>query len=243
MKKLLKPLSLILLLTLSLCVASCTDSQASSREASTQAPENGAQFKEGKGVSLTDVMAKSINLQTAEVTEENMTPAVLLQLQTVHKGTEASGWLTAEQASSIRPGMEVDLRVAHPKAAFLKGKVSRVEKTNIIASGDFEIAVQTPTTLEAGTAVSATVRLDPSEGRTAIPKSALLATAEGSFAYAKNGEFYVRTPIKVGAISDAHVEVTEGLYAGDEVVTSPVMSLWLAELQVLRGGKACTCGH
>jgi multidrug efflux pump subunit AcrA (membrane-fusion protein) len=58
-----------------------------------------------------------------------------------------------------------------------------------------------------------------------------------------NGFYYVRTPVKVGASGGEHVEITDGLYAGDEIVVSPVMSLWLAELQVLRGGKACTCGH
>ena len=59
----------------------------------------------------------------------------------------------------------------------------------------------------------------------------------------RNGKFFVRTPVTAGAMNDDHVEITEGLYAGDEVVTTPVMSLWMAELQVLRGGKACTCGH
>lgn len=244
MKPSMKILGIALLLFLALCTASCTDSQASSKEHASEAtPENGAQFKEGKGVALTDVMAKSINIKTGEVTEENITPTLFIQLQTFHQGKEVCGWLTAEQASGVRPGLEVDLHVAQPKAAHLKGKVTRIAKSSINTSGDFEITVETPTTLEAGTAISATLRLDASEGRTAIPKSALLSTAEGNFAYAKNGEFYVRTPIKVGLISEGHVEITDGLYSGDEVVTSAVMSLWLAELQVLRGGKACTCGH
>ena len=78
---------------------------------------------------------------------------------------------------------------------------------------------------------------------TAIPQAALLTTAEGTFVYAKNDEFFLRTSVKVGARSGDHVEITDGLYTGDEIVTTPVMALWLAELQVLRGGKACTCGH
>ncbi len=75
---------------------------------------------------------------------------------------------------------------------------------------------------------------------TAIPANALLTTAEGTFVYAKNDEFYLR-PGKVGARSGDHLEITDGLYTGDESVTTPVMSLWLAEL-VLRGGKACGGG-
>ena len=78
---------------------------------------------------------------------------------------------------------------------------------------------------------------------TTVPASALLKTAEGSFVYTVNGQFYVRTPVKTGLANDKLVEITDGLYSGDQIVTTPVMSLWMAELQVLRGGKACTCGH
>jgi multidrug efflux pump subunit AcrA (membrane-fusion protein) len=78
---------------------------------------------------------------------------------------------------------------------------------------------------------------------TSIPKSALLTTAEGTFVYAENDEYFLRTPVQVGAVNENHVEIIDGLYTGDVVVTTPVMSLWLAELQILRGGKACTCGH
>ena len=67
--------------------------------------------------------------------------------------------------------------------------------------------------------------------------------AEGSFVYAVNDGFYLRTAVKVGAANEQFVELTEGVYAGDEIVVSPVQSLWMAELQLLRGGKACTCGH
>jgi multidrug efflux pump subunit AcrA (membrane-fusion protein) len=70
-----------------------------------------------------------------------------------------------------------------------------------------------------------------------------LKTAEGHFVYVVNGERYVRTPVKVGMQGVENVEIADGLYTGDEVVTVGVTPLWLAELQVLRGGKACTCGH
>jgi hypothetical protein len=49
--------------------------------------------------------------------------------------------------------------------------------------------------------------------------------------------------VKLGAINHEWAEVTDGLYAGDQIVVSPVMTLWLAELQSLRGGKACADGH
>ncbi|MBL9117154.1 MAG: hypothetical protein JNJ83_19265 [Verrucomicrobiaceae bacterium] len=224
-----------LLAALSLTLTSCLDSQASPG-AATPAPENGAHFKEGKGVALTEQMRRSIGLQTAEVAEEKIAASFTVTLQAMQRGTEASGWLTEAQAARVQPGMEVVFGEE-------KGSVLRVEKAPFITLGDFEVTVQSAATLEAGSALSATFRFAAGDAVTAIPKAALLTTAEGTFVYAKNDEFYLRTPVKVGAASGEHVEITDGLYSGDEIVTTPVMSLWLAELQVLRGGKACTCGH
>lgn len=224
-------------------LTNCTESHAHSDDHSAEAsPENGAQFAEGKGVFLTETMAKSIGLKTAEVAEEKMTPVVMMELQTVTSGNQAIGWLTPEEAANIRTGTKAELRSAKDKSKAIHGTVLRVEPAGI-SHGDFEVTVETPSRMNAGMALSGLVRLEQGAERTAIPKSALLTTAEGNFVYAKNGNFFLRTPVKTGAVSDAHVEITDGLYSGDEIVVSPVMSLWLAELQILRGGKACTCGH
>ena len=214
----------------------CSESSASPSTEHTTAPENGAHFKEGKGVALTALMAQSIRLQTAEVAEEKISPAFTISVQAMQRGTEASGWLTAAQAARVQPGMEIEIGTA-------KGSVLRLEKAPYVTLGDFEVAVQTTAPIEPGSAITATFRFPAGDAVTAIPAKALLTTAEGTFVYAKNDEFYLRTPVKVGARSGDHVEITDGLYTGDEIVTTPVMSLWLAELQVLRGGKACTCGH
>jgi multidrug efflux pump subunit AcrA (membrane-fusion protein) len=74
---------------------------------------------------------------------------------------------------------------------------------------------------------------------TAIPRSALLKTAEGTFAYVVNGNYFFRTPIKTGAENADFIEVKEGLYAGDQIVSKPIMTLWVAELQVIKGGGHC----
>jgi hypothetical protein len=86
-------------------------------------------------------------------------------------------------------------------------------------------------------------RIPAAEPLTAVPRSALLKTAEGWFVYVVNESFFLRTPVTVGAMNAGIAEITEGLYAGDQIVVSPVSSLWMAELQILRGGKSCTCGH
>jgi len=228
-------LSPLLLSTLT----SCSDSVASPAAP----PENGAQFKEGEGLLLTEQMSKAIGLQVAEVSEEKIGAVLTLSLQTTQDGNELGGWLTKEKAAGIQPGMEVELLAPDASTPAMKGRVQKVVGSPFPTLGDFELTVTSETPLKAGTSSTATFRFPAGEAVTAVPRSALLTTAEGEFIYAKNGRFFVRTPVKVGAISDDHVEITDGLYTGDEIVTSPVMSLWLAELQVLRGGKPCTCGH
>jgi hypothetical protein len=201
--------------------------------------ENGAQFKKDFGLSLTDTMKKSIGLKIAEVEETKVTPSFTVTLSSTQN--ELSGWVTGEQATLVQLGMEVQLQPAGGPE--LRGTVKRMEKVPYASHGDFEVAVEAMPALPAGLRVAATFRGSAGEAVASVPRTALLKTAEGSFVYAVNGEFYVRTPVKVGASSEDRVEITDGLYAGDQVVASPVMSLWLAELQVLRGGKACTCGH
>lgn len=242
---------LVLILTAA-ALAAC---QKPTAEHSGQPPENGAQYKKDKGLALTDAMKKSIALKVAEVEEAKIAPSFTVALHAMAEGggiqrvafsptaNAASGWLTAKQAALVKPGMDVELVTDSPGASRERGVVKRVEKAPYQMLGDFEVSVESAAPLPTGTRVLATFHAPAGDAVTAIPRSALLKTAEGSFVYAINGEFYVRTPVKVGAASDDHVEITEGLYTGDQIVVSPVMSLWLAELQVLRGGKACTCGH
>jgi len=218
-------------------------------------PENGAQFKKDFGLTLTDAMKQAIALKVAEVEEAKVAPSFTVALHVMADAggiqrvafsptaNAASGWLTADQAALVKPGMEVELRTESPSAMRERGKVKRIEKAPYQMLGDFEVTVESTAPLETGARVLATFHAPAGEAVTAVPLSALLKTAEGHFVYAVNADFYVRTPVKVGALSDDHAEITDGLYTGDQIVVSPVMSLWLAELQVLRGGKACTCGH
>ncbi len=239
------------ILALILATAALAACQKPTAEHRGRPPENGAQFKEKQGLALTDSMKNAIALKVAEVEETKVAPSFTVALHVRADGggiqrvsfsptaNAASGWLTAEQAALVQEGMEVELRGESPGATRESGKVRRMEKAPYQMLGDFEVTVESTSPLETGARVLATFHAPAGEAVTAIPRSALLKTAEGSFVYAINGEFYVRTPVKVGAVSDDHAEITDGLYTGDEIVVSPVMSLWLAELQFLRGGKAC----
>ena len=233
--------SLILILS-GLCVLfsiSCEKSDAA--KTPEKALENGAKFKKGEGVSLTDEMKKAIGFQTAEVTEEEV-PSTLSIDFTATGSQSASGPITAPQAAIIKPGMEMKL-AGEGLAPELIGIVGSIDKIPFGAAGDLEVTISTSHPLTQGINFKGIISVPATGSVTAVPAAALLKTAEGTFVYAVNGQFYVRTPVKTGASSDKLVEITDGLYSGDQIVTTPVMSLWMAELQVLRGGKSCTCGH
>lgn len=80
-------------------------------------------------------------------------------------------------------------------------------------------------------------------GVPAVPSGAVLRTIRGDFVYVANGEWFLRTPVTLGAVDATHVEIGEGLYEGDIVVVQGVPALALAEMQALNGGVGCADGH
>ena len=214
------------------------------------------QLKEGHGLALHPKIKESIGLQVADVVEAPVAAEFTAQLHVVGGAgglqrvalapggagrSEASGWLSADKAMRLQPEQEVELRI-NGAGATSKGLVKRVEKAAFAALGEYEVVVETEAPFDSGTRLNATFRAPAGDAVPAVPRSALLKTVEGWFVYAVNESFYLRTPVKVGAMNGELAEITDGLYPGDQIVTSPVDTLWMAELQILRGGKACTCG-
>ena len=76
-----------------------------------------------------------------------------------------------------------------------------------------------------------------------LPAAALLRTVKGDFVFVANGDWYLRTPVQIGAAHGDWLEVTGGLYEGDTVVTQGANALWLAELSATNGGVGCADGH
>jgi multidrug efflux pump subunit AcrA (membrane-fusion protein) len=110
------------------------------------------------------------------------------------------------------------------------------------ATGTVEVLVEIPNgaeTLAVGAFVPASVVLEREESVVTIPRAALLECSDGHSVYTVSGESFVRTAVKVGAMSGDLVEIMDGLYSGDQVVLQPVMSLWMTELAAVKGGQAC----
>ena len=220
---------------------SCHKSDAAAAQTEEKAAENAARFKTGEGVSLSPEMKKAIGFKVVEVGEDKINDTISLNFTTI-SATQARGTISSERAKLIKLGMEI-LLVSEAPDSTVKSHLSGVEKILFGTPGDCEVIVTTKPILHPGSSWKANLEIPSSSAVTVIPVSALLKTAEGHFVYTVNGQFYLRSPVKTGSRNDVFVEITDGLYSGDQVVATPVMSLWLAELQVLRGGKSCTCGQ
>lgn len=235
------------LLTATALLMGCGHKEGDGHEQGKEVPA-GASFKAGKGVSVTDETKQILGLKVADVAEENLPHTIPFTAQVyatttagVTPGTpapplplRASGLLAPAAAALVRAGMTVQFTA--PTGTATAGTVRTVHPA--LASGDAEIDAALPPTaaFTPGEFVRAVITVARPDAVTVIPRSALLRIAEGTFVYAVNGSAFVRTAVKVGAEGNDRVEITDGLLAGDAVVTHPVQTLWLIELLAVKGG-------
>ena len=222
-----------------------TTSSAPSVEAAESVPL-GPQYSK-KGLLVPEDTRRSLGVRVVEVTEQKVSATLELSLrvyQSGDSGGRASGTVTPEQAKSLHAGQAVEMQSANGPT--LTGKVTRLNDELEKATGTIEVLVEFPSAAQAvsgGTFLQARVTLDAAANVVSIPSAALLQCSDGHSVFTVSGEHLVRTPVKVGANSGGFVEIKDGLYAGDQVVLQPVMSLWMVELQSIRGGKACADGQ
>ena len=210
---------------------------------------SGASFKAGKGVIVAEKTKKLLGVEVADVAERKLPNQIRFTVQAFgekhhhllnqedHSGCDAHGsaFLSSEAAVVVRTGQPV--QILKDTNSPLGGVVLAVQKALALGESEVVIGVSNATTaLKSGEFVPARINLPRDEAVAAIPKAALLRTSEGTFVYAVNGEAYFRTAVKVGSEADGWVEISDGLFAGDQVVTKPVQTLWLIELRATKGG-------
>lgn len=210
---------------------------------------SGASFKAGKGVIVTEETTKILGVEVADVAERKLPNQIRFTVQVFgekhhhllnpedHSGCDVHGsaFLPAETASAVKAGQPVS--VLKDTNNPLGGVVLAVQKALALGESEVVIGISNATTaLKAGEFIPARISLPRDEAVAAIPRSAVLRTSEGTFVYAVNGDAYFRTAVKVGTEADGWVEITDGLLAGDRVVTKPIETLWLIELRATKGG-------
>jgi multidrug efflux pump subunit AcrA (membrane-fusion protein) len=147
------------------------------------------------------------------------------------------------QVFAVRPEILASASVSESAAKALENakagdaRILRVDRAGLPATRLVDVIFKLERTPAPSVGEFVTIRLtSTAANKVAVPKTAILDSATGTFVYVVNGEFFLRTAVKVGIASGDFIEITDGLYAGDKVVASPVDQLWLAELRLTKGG-------
>lgn len=236
--------ALTVIVALLLLVTGCKTDEARAK-GKEEEKEEAVAFNAKFGLTVPKKTADFIGLQIVEV-EERLVPSTNQFSAQVYARRSGLALATASVDKKVlelvRDGTV--LRATTSGGEPFKAAVHKV--TTLSGSGISEllIEVEDPSNaLKIADYLSAGIEDGAKKEVVSIPRNALLKTIEGYFVYTVSGERLIRTPVKIGASNDAFVEITDGLYSGDQVAVQPVMTLWLAELQSLRGGKACADGH
>ena len=225
-----------------------------------QETEAGVTFNAKNGLLVPAETAKHIGLKVADVEERKVASAMHFSAQVYRAASDAqfaslqpsgtplalaSGNISPVDAAKLSEGQTVFVQSGDGEVS-LPGRIVTLKRDLEKARGQVEVLLAISDgkyPLPAGAFVSVTVPLGGEKSVVSVPRSSVFRTTEGDFVYTVSGERFVRAPVKLGVVNHEFAEVTDGLYAGDQIVIQPVMTLWMAELQSLRGGKACADGH
>lgn len=203
----------------------------------------GPQFSAKKGLFVPEDTRQSLGVKLTEVAEQKIGATIEIQLR-VYEVTKnasfASGTVTPEQAKELKAGEPLLIRASDGRS--ITGKITVLNDQLQKATGMIEVLAGIPSAsaqLAVGDFLQASGTLESGESVVTIPRAALLQCSDGYSVYTVSGEHLVRTPVKVGAVNAELAEIKDGLYAGDQVVLQPVMSLWLTELAAVKGGQSC----
>jgi hypothetical protein len=234
--------TLIPLVVLLLIASGCNRPQP---KAGTGEPtkEEAVAFNAKFGLTVPKKTADFIGLQVVEVDERLVVSTNQLSAQVyARRNGQALATASLNSSESLREG--TTLVATGREGQSLKATVGKATSLSRNGISEVLLEIEDPRgTLKAADYVTISIANGAEKKVVGIPRDALLKTIEGHFVYTVSGERLVRTAVKVGATNESFAEITDGLYSGDQVAVQPVMTLWLAELQSLRGGKACADGH
>lgn len=191
----------------------------------------GASFKEGRGLQFPPEVVAALGVRTVEAEERALARTLSLTAQVFSTGPSlrALSLVSPSQAEGLKPGLKTTGGA----------ELVAISRTAEKAAGQVELIFALPAAVPSsalGDTLEISLTLAADSPALTVPRSALLDTATGTFVYVVNGTAYLRTPVKTGASDADHVEITDGLYAGDTVVAAPVNQLWLSELRLTKGG-------
>ena len=189
---------------------------------------DGARFVEGRGIVMKPETAAALGLKIAAVEERTLQFARSVSVQVIQTAPEVRALLTLPRREADRIiGREI------PGARLIGVDKQAEEATGLV---DLLFVLDGRAGARVGEVLTLSIPFTSSEPAVVVPASAVLSTASGVFVYVVNGDALLRTTVETGAKSASEVEISSGLYAGDEVAIHPVEQLWLIELRATKGG-------
>jgi hypothetical protein len=211
---------------------------------------SGAQFDDALGIRLGDEAAGQIGIETQPAATRPLAVEFHANARVyetahahspkdgerTHHDSHAAAMLSAHLAGYLAPGQSVEIR--NPDRAAVTGRLRRLEAATERAIGQVEAIIDVPDPehrLDFGAFID--VRFQGGEREAlAVPRTALLEAATGTFVYVQLENHFRRTPVQAGAGNAAWIEITSGLSEGDVVVARGAVDLWLIELRFTKGG-------
>jgi hypothetical protein len=216
-------------------------------EAQADAKKEDASFDPDKGLYLPKATRQSMGITTAPVQKKTFQTEQMMKFQIFREADEQSLPGMAYHsgfayASTILTGEKIGLE---------HGQVGEVTEKSEAPAKLFQVnalpnANQTELLVEIadpkhqfilGDFCAVRWQMAAVDAPAAVPDSALLKTTEGNFVYLQKEDRFVRTEVKPGATGEGFTEITEGVSAGDIIVTNLVQTLWLTELKLKSGGS------
>lgn len=182
-------------------------------------------FKEGRGLELTPETRKALGVATADIGERLIAHRIELRVSVFKEGPPA-------RAMALVSPEIADMLEKHPAP---EAKIVAVNRALTAATGQVDMTFELPRRARVGETLPLILNGE-AKNVTAVPISAVLRSATGTFAYVANGAHLLRTAVQIGATDGSFVEITDGLYTGDVVAVAAVEQLWLTELRLTKGG-------
>ncbi len=215
-----------------------------------------ATYQEGKGIRLPEETQKSLGLELVEIGEQELAPTLSSTAQIYRASSEpsrkhgkersgnayATALIASELADKLALGKKATFIGRGKSDSLREGTIWKIDSTQMAMLGKTEVLLELPDPDHAwavGDFVEVRFPLGNNRKTLTIPRSAMLETSTGTYAFVQNGGFLLRTEIKTGIQTDDAIEITEGLYEGDTVVVKPVEALYLIELRATKGGGHC----
>jgi len=227
-----------------------TASQMKSAEGHSSEPWS---FKEGRGITLSEVAQRAIAISLAAVESATITPeriGIAAQIyrsaaeSTDRKTAAASLWVPSTEAVTLSVGQRF---VLTGDGADFPATIDAVKVSTQAGSPSEALLTVNDdgAKLRVGDFLQARLGQNDAKTReaTIIPVTAVVESVRGNFVYAANGGAFLRTPVILGSRQGDRIEVVDGLFEGDEIVTTGAPNLWMIELQAVNGGKGCADGH